>query len=277
MKKITKKICGACLCLLATLPLTGCFGRLNEDDVIELINEQNIKYDFENARNLYKLASTNFNLNIDNNRDNLIVELQMDDERGFIYLYRNSDNEYNYLFETKEGAKYSIEEMIYEKNDKVYLYENDTLENVTSNYSSLEAWLFTSGNMTFLSLPLLMENFDILKVEILENGNYEITFRYELYADEEETYEPESNPESNGDILLPEGPGVINPILSLSDVVSLIKVEISKDAKLAKMDITSVQTNSTSNEYSSSKTTMKFTYGKINSDYIKGKILEING
>ena len=273
MKKINKILCTGALALTSAFTLTGCnlFNKdLSDeqmdklmhvvenadkfmDDTLSILDAQNTTLDKKEAYELYRDALTKFDLNVDGIRDNVSVKTN-NDSNGEYYqdYYKKSNGDYVYINGFfREGVK-DMNTIVYESTvgneTKVYSYESD----LSNKYSSTDAYLFFEGYLLTDDSNAISYEYDTLtSSELLENGNYKLTFRIEDHDLDREN--------ENADLMI-------------SSVV------VSADAKIISAEAQYVYAfeyalgNEEEYYYETAKATVEFYYGTLESSYIEQEI-----
>lgn len=159
-------------------------------DTLNLLEKQNAQLDLDEAWNLYKLASTKFLLNEDGIRNNLKVVMTCFDEYSEVVDYSQVHNFYSHagqdVFSVEfEGLGYNIVYNDFDGDDELiyyyYNYDGDIHKGLQGN-GIIEQ--YATVNINFSTLYGVTKE-QIVSCEILENGNYKLTFVNERLEEQE--------------------------------------------------------------------------------------------
>lgn len=212
-KNILKGLGVGALACFGMLTFTGCSVDLTKDqidkliytvessdkfmqDALDLLEKENAKLNAEQAWNLYKLAKTKLFLNDNGVRDNFKATLN---DVNSLCFYKTSNGDY-----VAFNAGGDVLNVTYEEDGKVYEYYKDERGVSKSELGDGEVEQYLYYDLPYCNYVDVKEE-DIVSCDILENGNYKITF-LNTWSDD-----PESYAQTN-----------------------LIEIEISKEAKFIK-------------------------------------------
>lgn len=274
MNSKLKKICCGIVAGLGLLSLTGCnsvSSKLSDDQInnlltiadnadkfmdetMDLLEGANEKIDLDQAYRVYERAILEFDLNVGGKRDNLILEQYQNGVLGgYVYYYKNANGQYHHInmdvnsqnVVTPTTAQY---ETIEDTSKKVYVRKDQGMGYEVNDYSeeypSVDAYLMKNDELIGNTLSYGKEN--INSVEVLENGNYLISFcRNEVNLDTSAN--------------------------NVADM-EITKVEISKDYNIIQVNTNIVYAYDYAGDgmfYNGGNAVVKLNYGMLNDDKIE--------
>lgn len=212
---------------------------------LDLLEGENEKLDFEQAYRLFKLATTGFDLNANEVRNNLVMESYNAEKVNYrVYYYKNENGENHRIAvdvndENIENPTMSIYEVTEEGTRRVYKFNGYEIDEVSSKYHSVDAYVVADGDSLF-SNTFSYNKEEINSVVMLENGNYLITFCRNNINLSQSTYSPD---------------------------MEITKFEITKDAKIVNVSTDSMYAYKWDDGeifYNCGYTSAKLIYGEIN-------------
>lgn len=163
------------------------------EESLDLLNKQNANLDLDEAFRLFNLAKARYLLNDDGMRDNLklTINICLDDgttNNGVLKFFKTEDCDV--CLSEGTSVTESRKALTYVDSDDVYIYRKDS-----SGYSKTLVEEDVSGieyywNTTMCPFTLLEAGKDdIIKCELLDNGNYKITLLIEaIHETDTRTY-----------------------------------------------------------------------------------------
>jgi len=234
-----------------------------ENDILqnylEELQNENAKITAKEAFNKLLIAEYKLNTNYEGIRNNLkIIGTENNDNNNWYAeyvktFYQSESN--GFIYNEKECYEnHNVELLVYEYDEKVYGYEKDLEDSddyskaIFENYASSETYALRSLGVVDGELSV----HDIKSVEILENGNYKITFIF-----------------TRNDVISGE---------YISDIDEIIEYEITRDCEFVEATLISMgrKSKEQGSGYDCEKriSTIRFEYGVITEDYINGLLQE---
>ena len=266
-KNILKGVGVGALACFGLFAMTGCSIDLSQEqvdkimytvdnsdkfmqDTLDLLEKQNNQLDMEQAWNLYKLAQTKLLLNDEKIMDNMKVSMELVDPNGEVEI----NNMFYYKTSTTERVLVNVGDdwhgVNYVENGFLYDYSYDA-NHGTHKHQLAEV---SSDESVLMGTELPYANYiecdqeDMVTCNVLDNGNYEITF-ISTWTDDPDNYLQ----------------------------FDLVKVEITQDAKFVSEKIVTAtqlletEYRETSYFISVGKTTVTYEYGVVTD----GDVLEL--